>query len=482
MDNYRLIKELLQKVEALTLRVQQLEAVESENEVLREEIARLRKENVELKLENAELKSRLNSNSRNSSRPPSSDGYRKKPAFQKEKKGKQGGQTGHEGNTLRQTDQPDHIVDCKPSQCICGHIFSGDLADVTEKRQLFDIPQPKLDITEFRIHKCTCPVCGLENKGEAPADVNAPVQYGKGVKSLAVLLNVYYKLPVKKIQTLFADLFGYSINESTIQSASEQCYLNLDQTEAIIREKAMRQKVVNVDETGLRVKGSLYWLHTASTNMYTHLFVHKNRGEKALNSDKSILAKFKGWLIHDCWSSYFKFTGAKHALCGAHILRELEGLSESGQCHWAKTFKRYLLKVFETPYEERIENRKTIIAKYNRICRLANKDEPPAVKLLGQRGRYKRTKGRNLLERLISEKEAILAFAFNKEVPFTNNLAERDIRPAKLKLKISNCFRTETGAHIYARIEGFLSTVRKHNRNVFTELYATFEGTNFITR
>lgn len=458
MDKDKLIEELFKRIEALTLRVEQLE------------------------LENAELRARLNSNSRNSSRPPSSDGYRKKPAFSNKKNGKQGGQKGHEGNTLHQTNRPDFIVDCKPNHCNCGHIFTEEFTEIAEKRQVFDMPQPKLDITEYRIHKCTCPICGIENKGEAPIDVKAPVQYGKGVKSFVVLLNVYYKLPVKKIQTLFQDLFGYSINEATIQTAGEQCYVNLEETEAIIREKTIQQQVVNVDETGLRVKGSLHWLHTASTNFYTYLFVHKNRGEKALTSEKSILENFKGWLIHDCWSSYFKFTQAKHALCGAHILRELEGLIESRQTTWARVFKKFLLKLFETPFEERIKYRNIIIEKYDRICSLGNNYEPPPEKLSGKRGRYKRTKGRNLLERLISEKESILAFAFNNEVPFTNNLAERDIRPAKLKIKISNCFRTENGANIYARIEGFLSTVRKNNLNVFIELYATFEGKNFISR
>lgn len=465
MDKDKIIQDLIEQVALLTFRLEQAE-----------------KRISELEHENAELKSRLNSNSHNSSRPPSSDGYRKKPAFAKQKKGKQGGQEGHTGNTLHQTDQPDHIVDCKPNRCSCGHIFNGEPTEVAERRQVFDIPHPKLDVTEFRIHKSTCPVCGIEHKGEAPADVNAPVQYGKGVKSYVVLLNIYFKLPVKKIQILFHDLFGYAINESTIQSAVEQCYNDLEKTEAVIREKTIQQDVVNVDETGLRVKGSLYWLHTASSLLYTYLFVHKNRGEKALTSEKSILEKFKGWLIHDCWSSYFKFTGAKHALCGAHILRELEGLIESGQCLWASVFKKFLLKIYYTPFEERINNREKIIAKYNRICHIGDKYEPPPIKLLGKRGRYKRTKGRNLLERLISEKDAILAFAFNNEVPFTNNLAERDIRPAKVKQKISNCFRTEVGAETYARIEGFLSTVRKHNRNVFTELYATFEGKNFITR
>ena len=146
-----------------------------------------------------------------------------------------------------------------------------------------------------------------------------------------------------------------------------------------------------------------------------------------------------------------------------------------------QVFKTFLMHLFEMPFEERVKRRQQIEARYILICGMGEKAEPPPRKTPGKKGRYKRTKGRNLVERLIREKEAVLAFAFNKEVPFTNNLAERDIRPAKVKQKISNCFRTFSGAEIYARIEGFVSTARKHNRNVFSELSTTFEGYNFIT-
>ena len=138
--------------------------------------------------------------------------------------------------------------------------------------------------------------------------------------------------------------------------------------------------------------------------------------------------------------------------------------------------------IYEMPFEERVKRRQHIESRYNLICGIGEKSEPPPIKTPGKRGRYKRTKGRNLVERLTREKGAVLAFAFNQEVPFTNNLAERDIRPAKIKQKISNCFRTFKGAEVYARIEGFISTARKQNYNVFTELCTTFEGHNFITR
>ena len=471
LDKDSLIHELLKKVDALTLRICQLE---EDNKILRQE-------NALLKTEITELKGRLNANSSNSNKPPSSDGFKKKPALPKTSKGKQGGQSGHKGKTLKQVEHPDFTISCKPDSCSCGHYFTEQEMELAEKRQVFDLHEPKLDVTEYQIHKAICPVCGLEHKGTVPQGVNAPVQYGKRVKAYVVLLNVHFTLPLKKIQLLFSDLFGYSINESTVVAATKQCYEELEESEEIIKTKATEQDVINADETGLRVAGKLHWLHTATTLLYTYLFVHKNRGSEALESEKSILNMFKGWLVHDCWSSYFKFDEIKHGICGAHILRELEGLIESGQSKWAKVFQQFLMMVFLMPFEERVKRKQDIEAKYKRICSIGEKSEPPPIKTTGKRGRYKRTKGRNLVERLISEQHAVLAFAFNKEVPFTNNLAERDIRPAKLKQKISNCFRTTQGADIYARIQGFVSTARKQNRNVFSELCNTFDGKNFIT-
>jgi len=475
LNQAKFIKELFRKIENLNLRIQQLELTEQENEILRKRIS-------ELEQENSDLKSRLNTNSRNSSKPPSSDGYQKKPAFAKPTKGKQGGQKGHQGRTLHQSEHPDKIVNCTPDICSCGHEFTLDQIKLGERRQVYDLPEPRLEVIEYQIHKATCPVCGKICKGMAPEGVNAPVQYGSGVKAYLVLLNVHFNLPFKKIQLLFSDLFGYPINESTIFSAGEQCYKNLDESENIIKSKIYESQVAHADESGLRVNGKLHWLHIATTLLYTYLFIHEKRGAGALESEKSILDKFTGWLVHDCWSSYFRFGNIKHAICGAHILRELEGLIETQKTKWPKTFKAFLMSVFEMPFGERIKRREQINSRYDQICSIAEKSEPAPIKVQGKRGKYKRTKGRNLIERLIKEKDAMLAFAFNENVPFTNNLAERDIRPAKLKQKTSNCFRTITGAKIYARIQGFISTARKHNCNVFTELSTTFAGKNFITQ
>ncbi len=472
----------------LTKRIDRLEPLAEENKDLRQENAELKtayagavEEIADLEAKIADLKAQINSNSRNSSKPPSSDGYQKKPAFPRKKKGKQGGQQGHKGRTLQQVEHPDKIVTHKPGPCSCGHVFNEDELCVAETRQVFDLPQPKLEVTAHQLLKGQCPECGQWHKASAPEGINAPVQYGQGVKALTTLLNVDYRIPFKKIQVLFSDLFGYAINESTVYSASKQCYKRLKEPMEIIKSKIIEAMTAHADETGIRVEEMLRWLHVATTELYTYLFVHEKRGRLALESEQSILDKLSGWLVHDCWGSYFNFNELHHALCGAHILRELEGLFENEQSKWARVFKTFLMHVFEMPLEERIRRRQHIESRYTLICGMGEKAEPPPRKTPGKKGRYKRTKGRNLVERLIREKEAVLAFAFNEEVPFTNNLAERDVRPAKVKLKVSNCFRTFEGAEIYARIASFVSTARKHDRNIYTELCTTFSGHNFLT-
>lgn len=481
MDRDITIQILFRQLEDLNKRVSWLE---KENKILRDENTFLKTGNTLLKVENAELKARLNNDSHNSNKPPSSDGYKKrsiKPAFPTSKNSNQGGQKGHKGKTLRQVDDPDKIKICSPGTCNCGHGFTKEELELTEKRQVFELPPPKLEITEYQVFKALCPVCGQEQKGTTPQGVNAPVQYGNNAKAFAVLLNVHYRLPYKKIQGLFSDLFGYPINESTISQAGKKCYENLEESERIIKSKIVGQRVTHADETGIRAAGKLQWLHTATSLLYTYLFIHEKRGTGAIQSNKSILADYFGWLVHDCWGSYFKLEHLKHAICGAHILRELESLIENQESKWAKVFKLFLLNVYNMPFEERIKRKELLESRYDRICSFGEKAEPPPIKIPGRKGRSKRTKGRNLVERLISKKDAVLAFAFNPEVPFTNNLAERDIRPVKVKQKISNCFRTFKGAEIYARIEGFISTARKNQRNVFSELCTTFEGNNFTT-
>jgi len=434
-----------------------------------------------------ELENRLNKNSSNSNKPPSSDGLAKpkiQPAFPRKKGKKAGGQPGHKGKTLELSSNPNHINPLLPSHCDCGTALDKSKAEVLQVRQVFDTPVPKLEITEHRQLACTCGNCGRYNKGEFPAGVTARVQYGVGVRALIVLLNIAFNLPLKKIQSLFSDIYGYAINTSTILKATQDCYEQLQASEQVIKQSLLNRIVTHFDETGLRVAGQLHWLHTCCDSLFTYLFVHLKRGKEALLDTPSLLPDFKNWAIHDCWSSYFSFTHCKHGICGAHLLRELTALIQK-DTQWAVWFKRYLLTLYYQSDHGKgqlnaIQQQKALLL-FDKIWNYADQAEPPPVKTPGKRGKPKATKGRNLLNRLKEHQSEVLAFAFNKEVPFTNNQAERDLRPAKTKQKVAGSFRKLEGAKKYARIYGFISTTRKHQFSIFNELKKAFTGETFLT-
>jgi len=426
-----------------------------------------------------ELEARLSQNSRNSHRPPSSDAFKKRSsAMPKKKKGKSGGQKGHKGDTLKMVNQAYKYEPLLPDRCRCGAKLDKELAQVIEKRQVFDLPEPRLKVTEYQQLSCLCPKCGSVNRGTFPDHLAvSPVQYGSRTKALVSLLRVYYKLPLRRISELFGDLFDQPINESTIVSATRQCHELLAPAEQAIGERLQESPVNHADETGLRCQGKNHWLHTCSNALYTLLYVHPGRGGKAIQASESILPGYRGWLVHDCWPAYFQLEGCKHAICHAHLLRELKALEEQGS-HWARSMRRLIWTVYHHTEEGRGTLPRSQLERvqvlFHRILEWADVEEPPPKKTSPKSGRLKRTKGRNLLERLRKRESAVWAFARYEEVSFTNNQAERDIRPAKVKIKVSGCFRTFQGAQVYARIQGMISTLRKHQTNVFKELTAVF--------
>lgn len=439
------------------------------------EVKRLNARVLELEKENALLRSQLSQNSQNSHRPPSSDGMNRqasrKSGLPKSGPKKLGGQVGHKGKTLEMSSKVDQVEALlPPSHCRhCGTALSKESAQVLERRQVLDLPEPRLHVVEYQRYGCTCGQCGSEQSGVFPAEVGSRVQYGAGVRALATLLHQGYHLSLGSIEQLFADLYGYRVNRSTQLTAIDACYEHLADTEASIKARLKQSEVVHFDETGLGKHG--HYLHTGCNQAYSYMFAHLKRGNLAIGGEESILPTYQGWAIHDCWSSYWIHKGAKHGLCGAHLLRELNGLIDNGS-KWAKQMRAFLLKLYEQSDKGKSiiqRSRSKTLRVFHRILARAKKEEPPPVKKPG-RGKPKATKGYNLMARMQKHAEAVLAFAFHPNVPFTNNLAERAIRPAKTKIKVSGGFRTHKGAQRFARIFGFIQTTRKQNKNTFKEI------------
>lgn len=473
-----LVSLLLSRVEVLEVENAALKAenldLKQENASFKIEISALKQENAALKQQNTALEARLQQNSSNSHKPPSSDGYKKQPALPKAKSKSSGGQKGHQGHSLQMVEAADVVVVHHASGCsCCGKIFSSSQVHyIQEKRQVFDLPEVKLQVTEHQLGVIYC--CGKAHTGSYPLDVKAPAAYGVRLHAMASLLNSEYRLPMEKVSQLLKDLFGCSYNESTLCSANAKVYECLQPVEEQIKQQLLESPVAHVDETGLRVEGSLHWVHTVCTGFLCYLFVHKKRGKQALYSEASLLKDFNNRAVHDCWKTYFGFEQCQHALCNAHLLRELTGLQEQGS-QWAESMKSLLLELYQEHQKAGgVAKKEHWREQYQQICQRADAQEPaPQQKA---RGKPKNSKGRNLLNRLLEHQQAVLAFAFEPGVPFTNNLAEQAIRCVKIKQKVAMSFRTFKGAEIFARIQGFVATCRKQKMSAFQQLVEVLEG------
>jgi len=452
-----------------------LKQIESLTALVEEQAILIKSQGEQIK----ELEARLNQNSQNSSKPPSSDfnkpSKKTRSALPKEPK-KQGGQKGHKGDTLKMVDAEsvDTIISLKPERCKCGKRLKRQVMDVHSRRQVLDIPEPKLQITEYQQYSCSCPSCGRINYGEYPEQVKAPVQYGIGIKALTTLLSVKFHLSHQSISELFVDLYNQPINGATIQSSINVASKHSEETLEHIKSELLKLVSIHLDETGLRVGKRKYWLHVASNEIWTYLYAHKNRGRKAIEESFLELYKYKGTAIHDSWETYWSLKTANHGLCGAHLLRELNGQIEQGR-KWAPKMLDLLIKLYKKDkLGESIDRRSAEWRQYKQICKEALEEEPPPIKKA--RGKLKRTKGRNLAERMLKYQEEVLRFSREVNIPFTNNQAERDLRPVKGKTKVAGSFRSIHGAQYYARLQSVFSTWRKQGYNVFDELKTMING------
>ena len=445
-------------------------------------VLRLEAEVRQLRRQIKELKARLALNSRNSSKPPSTDGLAKPaPKSLRQKTGRRpGGQPGHAGRTLQPVRHPDHLQVHLLDRCPCGHCQGRSLRQEPllgyEKRQVFELPQKPLEVTEHRAEIKLCPVSGLPVTAPFPQAVKAPAQYGPRFQAQMVYLNVEHFIPFQRLSRISEDLYGQPLSEATVVAANQRAYDQLAPFERQLVELLPKAPLNGCDESGLRVAKSLHWLHVVSNPSLTFYGVHAKRGTEAME-EFGILPRCKNWLIHDHWKPYFSYQDCLHALCNEHHLRELKFLAEEQQQSWAKEMSRFLLDCLEGRKTQGVLDErqfKSIRRQYRAILKRARRRHPR------REGNGAQGKAANLLSRLEDFEMNVLAFTIFEEVPFTNNGAERDIRMEKTKQKISGGFRTLHGARVFARIRSYISTCRKQGRNILEALQKAMAGKAFM--
>ncbi len=442
----------------------------------------------------AELQARLGRNSSNSSKPPSSDGYAKPSAEEKRARQqrslrkrsgrKPGGQAGHQGAGLERVEVPDSEVLHEPEACGgCGGDLSGAerVEDQQESRQVFDLPEEivLLVAEHVAVRRC-CESCGQITAGSFPDGVGAPVQYGPRIRALGVYLHVFQHIPYDRARQVILDLTGTEVSTGTLKAWVDQAAAGLTDFDEQLRALLTDAPVACFDETGARIAGRLGWIHSASTETLTRYTAHTKRGTEAMN-DADVLPGFTGIAVHDGYHSYKTYTHATHALCNGHHLRELVAAQQAGEI-WALGMSCLLLDTHTL-----VQNAKTAaLAALSELALSELHDSYRAVIALGYEQhpglaehaeqKRKRTDAQNLLLRLDRQQAATLRFARDFRAPFTNNLAENDIRMVKLQQKISGCWRTQTGAERYLRVRSYISTARKQHQRPLDVLHQLAAG------
>lgn len=440
-----------------------------------------------LETEVEDLKGRLSKNSRNSSKPPSGDGLKKRTkSLRRKSEKKSGGQPTHPGSTLEWRDKVDWVQEHPVSQCSeCGMSLETEPVKEVLLRQVFDIAPIELEVTEHRAEVKCCPDCGQQTGGKFPAEASNVVQYGPRLKGIMVYLMEGQLLPSERTVELLSDVLGVEISEGTLYNAREKCFTDLEPISEGIQEGVLASAVVHFDETGFRVNGRLWWLHVAATDGLTYYFIHPKRGQSAID-EMQILPQFTGKAIHDGLKSYAGY-GCEHFLCNAHHLRELQFILERYQQVWAFQMSLLLVTIHHQVQAAKDEGHSAMTpeqledfdARYETILAQGFEANPvlaPPPDSPKKRGRPKQSPPRNFLERLRSQKASVLGFMYDFEVPFDNNQAERDLRMMKLKQKISGSFRSQHGSKRFCRIRGYISTLRKQGRNVLDALISLFSG------
>jgi transposase len=455
-----------------------------ENAALRDRQVALTEQVAALVEQVAELRRRLDQNPRNSHRPPASEGYAKPaPRSRRERTDRSpGGQPGHPGATLAQVPDPAERVRHRPTVCVgCGAGLADAPVVSTERRQVFDLPELALRVVEHALEHRRCR-CGRVSMADPPAGVGAPTQYGPGVRALATYLLAGQHLPLARTGELLTELLGAPVSQGSLAGWYTAAADATEPALAVVTAGLAAAEVLGADETGIRVDGGLAWVHATRTDELTRYTVSAKRGVAAMTAAGVLPAlAADAVLLHDFWAPYWHFD-LTHAVCGAHLGRELVGAAEvEGQADWASRLDRLLSEINHTVTAARAAGADALapelLATYRRRYGglidagwAANPEHRP-----GQRGR-RRPKHVNLLDRLDGHRAEVLRYAEDLRVPFTNNGSERDIRPLKIRLKVAGCLRTMAGAEAFCRLRSYLSTARKQGQSTFKVLRLLHEG------
>ena len=476
------IKKLLDRIDVL----------EATITMLNEKVATLTEENTRLKEENASLKEQLNKNSKNSSKPPSSDVFDKPTpkSLRKKSSKNQGAQKGHKGSGFTMNKKPDAFVNHIPQICNTCDLFGKCIScGIKNKRYEVDIVI-ETKTTQHQVLAFECPK--LNNtviSGDFPKNITSTMQYGVNLKSLAIALNTMGMISIERTHNILSDLFNIPISTGTIHKMVSKCADRLVPIIDEIKERIVAAPIVNFDETGTRVNKKIKWVHNSSNSQYTYLSVEDKRGCEGINSS-GILPNFNGIAVHDCWSSYWKYYGVTHSVCCAHLLRELTGIIENyPKQTWAQDMINLLLRMKKVR-DKAVNDGKDSLSYYHinsfnksylNIVADAREINPIPEKIQGKRGRHRKGKIRSLIERLFDYKASICLFTNNFNVPFDNNQAERDVRMIKVKTKVSGCFRTTKGCQDFLNIMSYIGTAKKHGISPLLALKKALLGErNFI--
>ena len=454
---------------------------------LKEDNRLLREENTELKRLLQEALAKLNKNSSNSSKPPSTDIVRTK-SLRISTGQKAGGQKGHRGTTLQLSETPDKIVFHRALECSdCGKDISAAGSLRFERRQVYDIPPVKMQVCEHRSEIKCCPYCQKENKGVFPAEVSHCTQYGTNLKQFAVYLTQYQLLPLGRSAQLIEDITGHKLSAATLVNVNEQCSEQLSGFIEVLKDNLQKAPVVHSDETGFYYEGKRNWLHVATTEYLTYYYTHEKRGRAAMDK-MGILPDYKGTVMHDYWKSYLDYR-CKHALCNVHHLRDLAFCHEQEKSQWAANMIALLLEmkgITDNSKEEGLQSldeqqQQQLTAKYDLLVKEGYLQHPLPEKQPGKRGAVKKSKTQNLLERFKNHREDIIRFIRDFRVPFGNNLAEQAVRMMKVKQKISGCFRSKEGASSFAAIRSYIDTMRKNGFSIMDAIGQAIAGNPILS-